>query len=256
MIMRKLTGRVLQVALAMIGLCLLGGTADAACTVYEHADFRGRSRTIDANQSVPWLGRGWNDIISSVRTSRNCTLRVYEHRDLGGRSAEFQTTSFVGRGWNDRISALECECTGRGEGHGREGFCRDYARRAVRAQETNKDLDCGFTGPRWHSDYDNHFSWCLNAPRERAESETQDRRDRLESCRAGDRNGGRDGYCQAYARRAISAQRVNMELGCGYSGPRWHRSRERHYEWCLNAPREAAERESQARRSQLERCRR
>jgi len=41
------------------------------------------------------------------------------------------------------------------------GACRDYATEAQQAAKTNEQLGCGFSGPRWQTNADNHFRWCL-----------------------------------------------------------------------------------------------
>lgn len=144
---------------------------------------------------------------------------------------------------------------GPGPARGKEGFCRAYADRAVSAEETNQELECGFTGAAWHQRRNSHYHWCLNTPQARVREETRMRRERLEQCRSAEEEVD-NGFCQAYARRAANAQLINEELGCGFGGPRWTSDREAHYDWCRNVPRSRAERESEARRNQLQRCRR
>ena len=39
--------------------------------------------------------------------------------------------------------------------------CRAYARAAVELAAENSKLKCGFTGPRWGSDAQGHFGWCM-----------------------------------------------------------------------------------------------
>ena len=84
----------------------------AACTVYEHNDFRGWSHRISSRRPTSWVGNRYNDRISSVQVSRGCSLRVYEHRDFKGRSHTFRRGRHdnMPRGWNDRISSAKCRC--------------------------------------------------------------------------------------------------------------------------------------------------
>jgi len=96
---------------------------DAGCriTVYEHADFQGRSETFGGD--VAFVGPRWNDQVSAWRVtcegrgryggrpSRGrsaCTF--YEHAQFAGRSEEAGEgpLDFVGPAWNDQISSLEC----------------------------------------------------------------------------------------------------------------------------------------------------
>ncbi|MFP4004718.1 MAG: hypothetical protein ACLFV8_13145 [Alphaproteobacteria bacterium] len=143
---------------------------------------------------------------------------------------------------------------------GKEEFCRAYADRALEAEATNQDLECGFTGSAWHTRRNSHYHWCLNTPPERVREETRMRREKLESCRRGDgmEDGGaeKEAFCRTYARRAARAQELNAELDCGFAGPAWHFNRDRHYRWCLDVPRDEAEDEADMRRERLQRCRR
>ncbi|MGZ3409824.1 MAG: hypothetical protein ACXWJW_03685 [Xanthobacteraceae bacterium] len=41
------------------------------------------------------------------------------------------------------------------------GYCRDYAHRAYQSAMFNKEHKCGFTGPRWDTEEQNHFNWCM-----------------------------------------------------------------------------------------------
>lgn len=62
--------------------------------------------------------------------------------------------------------------------------------------------------------------------------------------------------CRQYAQAAVDANRRNVRLGCGLSGPRWQESFDAHYGWCVTADAEAQRAESNARQRQLARCRR
>ena len=57
--------------------------------------------------------------------------------------------------------------------------CRGYARTAIRQNQENLKRGCGFTGPRWTSDFTGHYQWCLKVPEEFAESETRARKEAL-----------------------------------------------------------------------------
>jgi hypothetical protein len=66
-----------------------------------------------------------------------------------------------------------------------DGFCRDYARAAVRQVEVARAVracDRG-TGPRWTTDYRVHFDWCLGAPIPAVESERHARTNWIRNCR-------------------------------------------------------------------------
>ncbi len=41
-------------------------------------------------------------------------------------------------------------------------WCRSYAQTAAHAQRQNVIHNCGFTGPRWASNENDHYMWCIN----------------------------------------------------------------------------------------------
>ncbi len=64
-------------------------------------------------------------------------------------------------------------------------FCRDYAHAAVR--EVSHALESGrcrdqIQGPRWSTDWQVHFRWCLGVSRDQASAENDARRDTLAAC--------------------------------------------------------------------------
>jgi hypothetical protein len=42
-------------------------------------------------------------------------------------------------------------------------ICRGYTNQALAAADVNEKLACGFTGPRWSTDPNVHFGWCMAA---------------------------------------------------------------------------------------------
>ena len=40
-------------------------------------------------------------------------------------------------------------------------YCRDYAHAAYLAAKFNQDHACGFSGPRWDTEEQHHFDWCM-----------------------------------------------------------------------------------------------
>lgn len=64
--------------------------------------------------------------------------------------------------------------------------CRWYGATALRQQQENERLKCGYTGAAWHSKVAEHTQWCASvSPSEMKESAQQ--RDRmLAECAAGD----------------------------------------------------------------------
>lgn len=41
--------------------------------------------------------------------------------------------------------------------------CRRYGNLSIEQQRTNLSQGCGFSGPRWHTNYEDHFVWCMDA---------------------------------------------------------------------------------------------
>lgn len=82
------------------------------CRLYRDVDFQGGELALNANNSYSILGYGMNDQTSSVKVPQGCSLTVYSHENLAGRSKAFVEGdyNFVGERWNDRISSVECSC--------------------------------------------------------------------------------------------------------------------------------------------------
>ena len=80
-------------------------------------------------------------------------------------------------------------CVAGGGGGGGVGdkarFCRTYAQNAVSQQRINQARRCGGWGFRWHTNFRNHYNWCMSASNHRARAEDNARRVRLRRCGAG-----------------------------------------------------------------------
>ena len=88
-----------------------GGQAVRTCRYFEHANFKGDRGYAQLGLQYGYVGRNWNDRISSVDCDPGCTLIAYEHRDFKGAVREFAgSTPFVGPDWNDRISSIRIRC--------------------------------------------------------------------------------------------------------------------------------------------------
>jgi hypothetical protein len=140
------------------------------------------------------------------------------------------------------------------------GYCEAYARDAVSQHRANLDRRCGY-GPnaRWQPNYNNHYRWCLSAPRASVAAEDAARRDRLRSCQRASSGpvGNSRRYCQGYAEKAVAQNKTNQRLRCGF-GPnaRWQSNQSNHYRWCLSAPRRSVAAEDEARSERLRSCQR
>jgi hypothetical protein len=57
-----------------------------------------------------------------------------------------------------------------------------YARIAIAQNEANLANRCGFTGGRWTSNYQTHFSWCQAVSDADSKAETAERQRMLDEC--------------------------------------------------------------------------
>ncbi|MHB8880916.1 MAG: hypothetical protein ACYC69_05305 [Thermodesulfovibrionales bacterium] len=76
----------------------------------------------------------------------------------------------------------------------------------------------------------------------------------LAQFRGGDRHGGRDYFCEQYAKTAVDQNSLNNRKGCGYGGDRWHSNYQKHLSWCRSVDRRDADSEAGARADDLARC--
>jgi hypothetical protein len=157
-----------------------------------------------------------------------------------------------------------------------QGRCDQYARTAVAQSQRNVYEGCGFGGPRWILEYDPHYQWCLQMPQFLADLETMERdRALTQDCaRAlpppqpgpaplpppgqpsppppaprpppGDFN-----RCQQYAQTAVAQNQRNVQMRCGFTGPRWSSDLQLHHQWCMGVPRASADAETSARENAL-----
>jgi hypothetical protein len=81
----------------------------AACTAYEHRDYKGVAKTLNPNQSAN--RSGISDKISSFRIIMGCRVVAYENENFRGPNAQWsQSVPYVGDNWNDLISSWRCLC--------------------------------------------------------------------------------------------------------------------------------------------------
>ena len=129
---------------------------------------------------------------------------------------------------------------------GDEIQCAQYAKTAVSQNQANLERSCGFTGPRWSSDYNNHNIWCMRVAQGQADSETRQRADDLNRCAASQPEGGGamsgpEVRCDQYARDAVASNEENLSRRCSFTGPVWSGNYNHHFEWCMRVPREHAD---------------
>jgi len=130
---------------------------------------------------------------------------------------------------------------GGGTMSGPEVRCDQYTKSAISQNQENISKGCGFGGPRWNSDYNHHYKWCVNVPKQFADFETSERDKEIKGC-SGTRSPGLknegvpvgpDARCDQYAKTAVSQDRQNMERACGLTGPAWNGNYSNHYDWCV-----------------------
>jgi hypothetical protein len=60
--------------------------------------------------------------------------------------------------------------------------CDVYAAVAVAQNEANQRNACAFSGGRWNSEFNDHFSWCLSVAGSDSATETRARQELLDKC--------------------------------------------------------------------------
>ena len=122
--------------------------------------------------------------------------------------------------------------------------CTGYAKEATGQQALNvrdsapgytppptaiPDLDdsafsCGFTGPRWTSDSNAHYQWCLGATIQQLNAESDAREYGLHHC----------ALCKDYADQELKQAATARDLHCKVTGARWKRDSAGDYQWCMS----------------------
>lgn len=88
-----------------------GGVAPRTCVAFDEANYGGRRLEARDGVAMEWVGRQWNDRISSVACAPGCRLIAYQTIVYGGARATFTGgRPALGPVWNDRISALRVVC--------------------------------------------------------------------------------------------------------------------------------------------------
>ncbi|MCP5266935.1 MAG: hypothetical protein H6934_12535 [Burkholderiaceae bacterium] len=129
------------------------------------------------------------------------------------------------------------------------GFCRKYAKDAVRAAGAARTKQCGLGGKRWTADEIAHYDWCRSVSQETARAERRIRERDLRTC---DRH--RQWCDHFYAKRAIAQAGQNRAKHCGYAGSRWSGDAGLHRRWCITVARSVAQAETDQRTRMLEQC--
>lgn len=117
----------LKSAFATAAATLLFGavSANAACTLFEHANFQGQSGVLGENHLLRFNAAGtadpvlmnrkvetfrdpsWFKKLSAVQTSDNCEAIVW---NLGSGHRQFRTTVLLPPEFNDATQGVFCQC--------------------------------------------------------------------------------------------------------------------------------------------------
>lgn len=112
--------------------------------------------------------------------------------------------------------------------------CDAYAASAVEQQQRNLSMACLLSGTGWSANAKAHRAWCLLPGVHMADltREQKAREASLQECVQ------RDIACGQYAIQAREQDRLNIELGCGFTGEHWSDNINAHRAWCMKtAPR-------------------
>jgi len=145
-------------------------------------------RRMDANTNFP--AAGYDESALPLPDPRACRRRCRDDRRC--QAWTFVKPGVQGPGARCRLmrrvpAAQTSQCCVSGVVQapprpGRADACNSYARTAVRQNRANIRRGCGFGGPRWQSNFDNHFNWCMNVRRRQRERESRARDDQLAAC--------------------------------------------------------------------------
>lgn len=110
--------------------------------------------------------------------------------------------------------------------------CAEYAEKALEQADENLSKRCRFRGDRWHSNYRDHYSWCMKSPKRSSVNETQARNDKLRECRGGRQI--RNRRCDRFASTAMDILKQARENNCRNTDSGWSKDHEQVYGWCLD----------------------
>ncbi len=126
------------------------------------------------------------------------------------------------------------QCKRETSANGGNVSCRQYARRALKQQQTNLDNKCGFNNRlRWRSDFNYYRRWCReNSVQERNK---QDKLKQEAIARCLHRGGGSFiKRCDTHARASVKQIEEASQNGCGFRDQgRWSRKFSDHYQFCV-----------------------
>jgi len=66
-----------------------------------------------------------------------------------------------------------------------QSTCKWYAATALKQQQENERLKCGFSGNAWHADLGRHLQWCKGVSPDDWKTAAQEREQKLGACAKG-----------------------------------------------------------------------
>lgn len=113
--------------------------------------------------------------VPEAEAERGNELRVSVLRECRNKFAQGTVTGTVSSVNTGEMAALS-----------RDRSCQDYANKAVSQQELNLRKNCGFIGPQWNANYNDHYNWCMHGENlTHTSAGQQERQNALDSCGAG-----------------------------------------------------------------------
>jgi hypothetical protein len=105
------------------------------------------------------------------------------------------------------------------------GLCDAYAEDALSAAASNISNACGRGGPRYSTDRNVHYWWCMGSRASSVSAEDTNRGAEMDKC----------SYCRSYSSKAAEKLREARLYSCDLTGPRWASDPEDHFRWCFGS---------------------
>ena len=205
--------------------------------------------------------RSWTFVRERASSPKGLTFRLGKDFSiqLGGgktqvRPAQCRLKSSVPEAYQNKCCVSGVIKVARQHANRKAERCDNYAQRSVAQQDKNLAQRCGLRGSGWHSRYQKHFDWCMNANRESRRLRVQDRTDALAACTQSRKR--RNTACEDYADQALLQAQANANDKCGYRGSDWRTDFQSHYDWCLNASEKKRRQKRTRRAKQISACQR
>ncbi len=118
----------------------------------------------------------------------------------------------------------------------KQKLCKDYAITAVKQNQQAIQLKCGFWGPRWDSNHQSHFNWCManNVNMQALNNEANARNADLKSCGKNAKKEDKDKLLAAIGGFIIGAIMANQNNTQNDQASYGQGSGDAHTNWCYN----------------------